>query len=144
MSASDTMETNILKLILQNVDFADIGDATGLQGSSTAGNLYVGLHTGDPTDSGDQESNEANYTGYSRVAVARSAGGWSVSGDTGSNVAAVTFGECTAGPDTITHFSIGTDASGAGTLLFSGTCSLSVTVGVTPEFGAGDLTVTAA
>ena len=55
-------------------------------------------------------------TGYARVAVARSGAGWTVSGNAVSNAAAVTFGACTAGSNTVTYFSVGTDSSGAGTI----------------------------
>ena len=52
MSASDSLETSILNHIFINSDIANIGDATGLRGSSTAGSLYISLHTADPTDAG--------------------------------------------------------------------------------------------
>lgn len=94
-------ETKILELLFENSDWANIGDASGLQGSSTAGSFYVALFTADPTDAGTQ-TNEADYTGYARVAVARSGSGWSTSSDTVDNVAAITFPECTGGSNTVT------------------------------------------
>lgn len=144
MSKSNTMENSMLLLFFNNTDFANIGDATGLQGATTPGSLYIGLHTGDPGEAGDQTTNEADYTGYARVAVARSGAGFTVSANAVSNAAAVTFGACTAGSNTITHFSIGTAASGAGILLYSGalTASLAVSSGITPEFAIGELDVT--
>jgi hypothetical protein len=137
------METNILKLIFQNTAFAGIGDASGLQPSASAGSLYVSLHTADPGEAGDQSTNESAYTSYARVAVARSASGWTVSAANCSNTAAVSFPQCTGGSETITHFAIGTDASGSGTLLFSGVldASLAVSSGITPEFATGALDV---
>lgn len=146
MSASDGMETNILKLIFQNLAYALIGDAGGLQPSATAGSFYVSLHTADPTDSGNQTSSEATYTSYARVAVARSAGGFTVAAENCSNAAAVTFPAATGGSDTVTHFGIGTDSSGAGNLLFSGAldASLAVSNGITPEFAIGALDIDAA
>ena len=145
MSASNAFETSLLTLIFNNSNIANIGDATGLRGSSAAGSLYVGLHTGDPGEAGDQTTSEANYTGYARVAVARSGAGWTISGNNASNAAAITFGACTAGTNTITHFSIGTDSTGAGNLLFSGalTASLAVSAGITPQFAIGELDVNA-
>lgn len=145
MSASNAFETALLQLILQNANIANVGDATGLRGSSAAGSLYVSLHTGDPGEAGSQTTNEATYTSYARVAVARSGAGWAVSGNTGDNVAAINFPACTGGSNTITHFGIGTDASGAGTLLFSGalSASLAVSSGITPSFAAGALDITA-
>lgn len=146
MSATNTLETNILKLILQNVDFANIGDATGLRGSSTAGSLYISLHTADPGETGAQNTNETTYTNYVRVAVVRSAGGWTVTNDTAVNAAEIAFAQCGASGATLTHFGIGTDSSGAGTLLFKGalTSQLVVSNGITPKFAASALTVTAA
>lgn len=144
MSKSNTFETDILKLIFQNVDAALVGDATGLRGSSAAGNLYIGLHTADPGEAGDQTTSEATYTSYARVAVVRSSGGWAVSGNNADNVAAITFPQATGGSNTITHFSVGTASSGAGKLLFKGalTASLGVSNGITPQFAIGALDVT--
>ena len=145
MSLSNTFETALLNHIFNNAAIANVGDATGLPASATAGNLYVSLHTADPGEAGSQSTSEATYTGYARVAVARSAGGWTVSGANAVNAAAINFPAATAGSNTLTHFGVGTSASGAGTLLLSGslTASLSVSAGITPSFAAGQLTVTA-
>lgn len=75
---SDAWVADILNLLFVNSNAANIGDATGLRGSSTAGSLYVSLHTADPGATGDQTTNEASYTSYARVAVARTSGGWTV------------------------------------------------------------------
>lgn len=144
MSKSNIFETQFLQHVLQNADITLVGDATGLRGSSTAGSLYVSLHTANPNETGDQSTSEATYTGYARVAVARSAGGWTVAANVGSNAAAIVFPECTGGTNTITHFGIGTDASGTGKLLLYGalTSSLAVSNGITPQFAIGALTIT--
>jgi hypothetical protein len=143
MSASNACENGLLLLLFNNTDFANIGDAAGLQNSATAGSLYVSLHTGDPGEAGSQTTSESAYTNYARVAVARSGVGWTVSNNSVSNAAAVTFPACGVTGSTITHFGIGTDSSGAGTLLFSGTCSLAVSSGITPAFAIGQLSVSA-
>lgn len=145
MSLSNALETALLELLFKNTNAANIGDATGLRGASTAGNFYIGLHTADPGEAGSQTTSEASYTGYARVAVVRSGSGWTVSGNAFSNAAAITFGACTAGSSTITHFSIGTDSSGAGNLLLSGalSASLAVSAGITPAFAIGQLSGTA-
>lgn len=145
MSASNAFETSLLQLIFQNANIANIGDATGLRGSTAAGSLFVSLHTADPGEAGTQATSEATYTGYARVAVVRSGSGWTVSTNTFSNAAAITFGACTAGSNTITHFGIGVASSGTTTLLFKGalTGSLAVSSGITPSFAAGALTGTA-
>jgi len=140
------METGILSLIFNNAAFALIGDAGGLQPSAAAGSLYVSLHTADPGEAGNQTTSEAAYTSYARVAVARSAAGWTVAAENCSNAAAVTFPQCTGGSSTVTYFGIGTASSGAGVLLFSGilTAQLAVSAGITPEYAIGDLDVDAA
>lgn len=142
MSAkSNTFENDWMLLLFNNTNIANIGDATGLRGSSTAGVLYISLHTADPGEAGDQTTNEANYTGYARKSVNRAsgAGGFTVSGNNAENTSAVTFDPCTAGSNTITHFGIGTALSGAGKLLYKGTVTpnLAVSNGITPEIPAG-------
>jgi hypothetical protein len=144
MSKSDSWETGLLNLLFVNSNFANVGDATGLRGSSTAGSLYISLHTASPGEAGSQTTNEANYTGYARVAVVRSGSGWTVAAGAATNAATITFGTCTAGSNTITDVGIGTDSAGAGTLLYYGTLTGSVAVssGIAPFFAAGDLDLT--
>jgi len=144
MSASNDFETDLLLLVFNNTDIANIGDAAGLQNSATAGSLYVALHTADPGEAGKQNTSETSYTGYTRVAVARSGAGWTVSNPTVSNAAAVTFGLCTAGTPTLTYFSIGYESAGATKMICSGalTASLAVSPGITPSFAIGQLTTT--
>lgn len=144
MSKSNAAEHAFVLLVFNNTNFALIGDATGLRGSSVAGSLYVSLHTADPGEGGDQTTNEASYTSYTRVAVARTAGGWTVTGPSAANTGATTFPTCSGGsPQTITHVGIGTDPTGAGVLLYSGaTGPASVGTGVTPNYAAGALVAT--
>ena len=144
MSKSNSWENAMLLQLFNNTAAANIGDATGLRGSSTAGSLYVSLHTGDPGEAGSQTTNECAYTSYARVAVARTSGGWTVTNNSVTNAGAVNFPAATGGSETATHFGIGTDSSGAGTLLYSGSLSASraISSGITPQFGAGTLTIT--
>lgn len=133
-------ENDYLKLVFNNVAIALIGDANGLQPSATAGSLYLSLHTADPTDSGNQTSNEISYTGYARVAVARNSGGWTVSNNTAVLAANADFPASTGGTGGIvTHFAIGTSSTGTGKILYSGTCTPNITVssGVTPRLTTG-------
>lgn len=141
MSMSNASETNLLNLLFNNVDWTNVGDAAGLQNSAAAGNFHIALHTADPGEAGTQSTNEASYTGYGRVAVARTPGGFTVSGNTVSNTATVQFAECTAGSAVVTHFSVGLAASGAGDILYSGALSAarSISAGITPLFNAGAL-----
>ena len=145
MTLSNAAETDLLELLFNNTAWPNIGDASGLQPSAAAGNLYISLHTGDPGEAGDQTTNECDYTSYARVAVARSGAGFTVAGSNCSNAAAVNFPACTGGSNTATHFGIGTDASGAGNLIASGalSASLAISSGITPSFAIGELDVDA-
>jgi len=80
MSKSNAFEAAFLDLLFLNTDIANIGDAAGLQNSAAAGSLYLSLHTADPGEAGTQSTSEVAYTGYARVAVARSGAGFSRSG----------------------------------------------------------------
>ena len=144
MSKGNTFENDLLGLIFNNTDIADIGDASGLQNSATAGSLYVALHTADPGEAGTAATSEATYTNYARVAVARSGAGWTVSGATATNAAQMTFPQCGASGNTITHVSITTAISGTSKILYSGALnsSLAVALNITPLFAASGLTVT--
>lgn len=138
MSKGNTFENELLLHIFQNADITLIGDAAGLQNSAAAGNLYVSLHTAEPGEGGDQTTSETAYTNYARQAVARSAGGWTVSANQVSNAAAINFPQCGVTGATITHFGIGTDSSGAGKLLYSGPLG-TVVQGPFTAIAAGDL-----
>lgn len=134
MSKTNSLENSLLELIFKNTNIANVGDATGLRGSSTAGSLYFSLHTADPGEAGDQTTNEIAYTSYARVAVARSAAGFTVTGNSVSPAADVTFPAGTGGSGTATHFGIGTASSGAGVLLYKGALSPNIVCGngITP------------
>lgn len=144
MSKTNAFETDILELIFENTTLAAIGDATGLVGSSTAGSYYIALFTADPTDAGTI-TNECDYTGYARLAVARSTAGWTTTNGVCVNDAAITFAACTGGTNTVTHFGIcKAGTASVADLIYTGalTASRSVSSGITPEFAAGDITVT--
>jgi hypothetical protein len=136
MSKSDVWENDLLLLIFNNTTVANIGDATGLRGSTVAGSLYWSLHTADPGEAGTAVTSETAYTGYARVAAARSGAGFTVTANSVSPPANVDFGECTAAPGgAITHFGIVSTASGAGKLLYKGTMTPNITMatGVIPR-----------
>lgn len=132
MSKGNTFENDLLKLIFNATAIANIADNAA---SSPLTNLYVSLHTADPGEAGDQTTNETTYTSYARVAVARTSGGWTVTGNSVSPVANIDFPACTGGTATITHFAVGVASSGTGYLLYSGTVTpnISVSSGVTPR-----------
>lgn len=135
MSKTNSWENGLLKLLFNNDNFANVGDATGLRGSSTAGSLYVSGHTSDPGEAGDQTTNEIGYTSYGRVAVSRSSSGWTVTGNSVSPVANIDFPAGTGGSGTMSNFGIGTASSGAGVLLYKGTVTPNITCGngITPR-----------
>ncbi len=133
MSKGNTFENDLLKLIFNATAIANIADNAA---TSPLTNLYVSLHTADPGEAGDQTTSETAYTGYARIAVARTSGGWTVTANSVSPVANIDFGECTASPGgAITHFGVGTASSGAGKLLYKGTVTPNITMatGVIPR-----------
>lgn len=141
-SKKDAFETALLQLIFNNTNLASIGDSTGLRGSATAGNFYIALYTAAPSDSA--QGTETVYTNYARVAVARTSGGWTISGNNASNTAAVTFAQCGATGATLVAFSINKgDVETTDDAIYWGdlTSNLAVSSGITPEFAAGDIDV---
>lgn len=143
MGKSTATCNNILKLVLNATAWANIADNAA---STPNTNIYAALHTADPhTTAGSgtvdtQNASETTYTGYARVAVARTTGGFTASTAASSSpVAAITFGACTAGTATITHFSLGKASSGATDIFYSGTVTpnISVANGVTPQLTTG-------
>lgn len=134
MSKTNSWENGLLLLVFNNTNFANVGDATGLRGSSTAGSFYISLHTADPGEAGDQTTNEATYTSYARQAIARSGAGFTVTNDTVVPAADTSFPASGGTTNVITHYGIGTASSGAGVLLYKGayTASKSIETGDTP------------
>lgn len=128
MSKTNSWENALLDLLFLNTNAANIGDATGLRGSTTAGSLFFSLHTADPGEAGDQTTNETSYGSYARVGVARSGAGFTRTGNSVSPVANVVFPVSSSGTPTITHYGIGTASSGAGVLLYKGALSPTITV----------------
>lgn len=138
MSKSNTFENDLLLLILNNTNIANIGDSTGVRGSSTAGTLWWALYTADPGEAGTAVTNETAYTSYARVSVNRAAGagGIDVTGNSASPNANTDFPACTASPGgDITHAGLVNTSSGAGKLLWSGTVTpnIQMQVGVIPR-----------
>jgi hypothetical protein len=136
MSKGNTFENDLLLLIFNATAIADLAENDT---TSPLTNLQVSLHTADPGEAGDQTTNETAYTSYARVAVARTSGGWTVTGNSVSPAANVSFPACTGGTATITHAGVGTASSGAGKLLYKGavTPNISVSTGVTPRLTTG-------
>ena len=137
MSKGNTFESDLLALIFNATAIANIADNAA---TSPLTNLYVSLHTADPGEAGSQTTSETAYTGYARVAVARTSGGWTVASGSVSPNANIDFGQCTASPGAaITHAAVGTASSGTGKALYKGALSASITmaVGVIPRLTTG-------
>ena len=96
MSKSNTFENDLMLLLFNNTNIANIGDAAGLLGSTVAGTFWFSLHTADPGETGTAVTSETAYTPYVRVSVARSGAGLTVTGNSVSPAANVDFAECTA------------------------------------------------
>ena len=141
MSKSNIHETAYLSLMFQNQAMANIGDAAGIQPSAGAGSFYVALFKSDPGEGAT--GLEADYTGYARVAVARSAVGWDVTGNVASNVSEIIWPTSSGVDNTITHFAIYTASTG-GDMIGSGALSGAVTInnGDTPKAAVGQIQVT--
>lgn len=134
MSKSNLTEEDFLAYALNGVAMPAYGS-----------NLYIALHTADPTDAGDQLTNEAAWTGYARVAIARdnSGNGFTTSGNPRSNATLKQFPICTGAPETNTHVSIGRNSSGASQIIYSGILNSSIAVSNTiqPQFSPGALQI---
>jgi hypothetical protein len=135
MAKSNTFENDVLKLYYHGTPIANIADNAAV---SPLTNLYLALHTADPGEAGDQTTNEVTYTGYAREAVARSGAGFNISGNEVTLVADADFPNCTAGPQTATHFSVGVASAGASKILHRGaiTPNIAILVGGFPRLKA--------
>jgi hypothetical protein len=137
-----TFAGDLLALIFNATTIANIAiNAT----SSPITNIYVSLHTADPTSSSQQTTSEAAYTSYARVAVARTSSGWTQSSNTIVPVATISFPAATGGSETESYAGLGQAASGSGLLFFAGAISPTIVVsnGVTPQLSTSStLTLT--
>lgn len=141
MPKSTTFSNDITALVFNATAIANIADNAG---SSPLTNLYLSLHTSNPGIGGSQLTGETSYTNYTRIAVARTVGGWTVSTGAATNAALVQFPACGVTGATITHVAVGTAASGAGKVLYAGSLNSSLAVAnlIQPQFAIAALTVT--
>lgn len=135
MTISDTSENSILALIFNATLWANYAINAS---ASPETNISSALHTADPLDAGTQATSETTYTSYNRVSTARTSGGWTVTANSVSPVAAINFPAGTGGSGTVTHFSTGKASvayPGTAAILFSGTVTPNIAVGngVTPS-----------
>lgn len=137
MSFSNTAETAVLNQVF-------VGTALPWDANT---DLWLALHTADPGEAGTATTSEvgtAAWTNYARIVLTR-ASDFDVSGDTVSNANLEQFSTSSGGTgDTITHATIVTTASGAGTIIARAALNtpLAVSTGVQPQFNPGDLSFT--
>jgi hypothetical protein len=135
MSLSNATENQVLKMLLQGTDPSYRAGAT----------QYLALFTADPGEAGAVAS-EASYTGYARVALAKS-GAWTDGGSSFTNAALIQFGKRTdaGGTQTATAFVVVDTPSGAISQGIIGvlSASLAINQNIQPQFSIGDLTITA-
>lgn len=133
MSFSNTAETAVLNQIF-------VGTALSWDANT---DLWIALHTADPGEAGSAVTSEATYGGYARIALAR-ATDFTVAGNQVSNANLEQFAQCSSGSNTITHASIVTTASGAGTIIVRAelNTSIPVSTGIQPQFSADGLVFT--
>lgn len=142
MAKSTNTCNSILALIFNGSPFTNLAiNAT----AAPLTNLYVSLHTGDPGVGGSQLTNEATYGAYARLAIIRTTDGWNVpaAGAT-KNKALAQFVECNGSTNSIEYVAVGTDAAGAGRVLYAGQLSSprTISAGIQPQFNAEALVVT--
>ena len=132
MSKSNACENALLLLLYNATTWADIAENDT---TSPATNIHVAGHTADPGEAGTGSTTESAYTSYARVAVARTSGGWTVTANSVSPAAPMTFPTGTGGTETMSHFSTTIGASGATVILHSGTVTPNIVCGsgITPQ-----------
>ena len=141
MGATNSFESEVLRLLLLNEAISDIGDAAGLQPSAADGNVYICLLSGDPGEAGNL-TNEAAWGGYTRVAVPRGAAGWSETNGQARNFADINFPECTGGSETDTHFGICKTLAGDDMIFHAELpAPLLMSIEVQPQFGPNTLAI---
>lgn len=115
----NTTENDLARLIYNAVAIANLADNAA---TSPLTNIAVALHTADPGEAGTMSTNEVAYTGYARVSVARTAGGWTVTNNNVSPTANIDFGQRTdTGAAVVaTHFSTGFTGGGAAKIINRG------------------------
>lgn len=133
MSKSNFLENAYLALLFNATTFNGVAENDTTTPNTS---FYLALHTADPTDAGTQDAFELTVAGYSRKAVTRDSGGFTVSGNQVTLTTDNDFTACTGGgPETATHWSVGLASAGATEILYSGTITPNLVVqnGVTPR-----------
>lgn len=107
---------------------------------SPPSNIYVGLHTGDPTETGG--SNEVSGNNYARASTTAGTD-WTISANTFENADDILFNEASGSWGTVSHFSLWDSSTGGNALAYSALdSSRSVESGDAPVFRATNLSGT--
>ena len=138
MSMSNATENQTLKMHLQGTDPSYRAGAT----------QYLALVTdaAGAVNEATPIANECTYTGYARVALTK-ASAWTDGGASFTNTGLIQFGKRTdaGGTQTATAFVVVDSPSGAILQGIIGvlSASLAINQNIQPQFGIGDLTITA-
>lgn len=141
MPKSSSTCNSILALIYNATAWANIADNAS---SSPITTISVALATATGAVGDTMATNEATYTNYLRVTVARTTGGWTAPASRAtSNAAQITFAQCGASGNTITSAKTGVGA-GASAVLHYGDLNASIAVSnlIQPVFAIGAMSIT--
>jgi len=140
MTFAATTANDLVRLVFQAVNIGSLADNAS---AAPLTNLFLSLHTADPSG-GNQSTSETSYTGYARLAVIRTAGGFACTGRIVTLVAQAIFGTSTVGTPTITHAGVGYASSGATKLITSEALVTPrvITVGDAPRIQISDFSFT--
>lgn len=143
MPKSTNTCNNILALIYNATTWNGVAENDT---SSPIVNIYMALATvtGAPGDT--MSTNEATYTNYARVTVARTVGGWTApAASATSNAAAIDYAQCGITGNTVVAAKTGV-AVGASDVLHYGDLNAPITVSslIRPTFDIGAVTITEA
>lgn len=103
--------------------------------------LYVGLHTGAPSDDGSDNEISTSGTGYSRAQLSTSGGLTQPSSDEFANATQLNFGPATVDWGQVSHFSIWDASSGGNALVVADlNTARNILNGDEAKFDVGELT----
>jgi hypothetical protein len=143
MSLSNATENAALKMFLQGTDPSYRSGATQYLALVTDAGGGANVSEATPI------ANECTYTGYARVAITK-ATAWTDNGSNFTNAVALQFGVRTdaGGTQTATAFVVCDTGPAGGTAINMGiigdlSADLDINQNIQPQFGIGDLTITA-
>lgn len=131
LALGDNYESQLLQLLFNGTTIPSIAQnlASGAVTTGGLANLFVALHTADPTTatSASQQTNEVpttSYTLYARQSVARTSAGWTVTGTSVAPVNPIAFATVPSGTASITASTTSASASLSITATTAGTLAV--------------------